>query len=171
MIGTAKLQRGLYVIDIAEIFHSCNSISFNSFELWHSRLGHVSDSGMQAISKQFPLVPCKNNMSPCDSCHFLKQKRLSFPNSTTSSLYPFELLHAGVWGLYSTTSLLGHKYFLTLVDGHSRFTWVIFLKNKSDTKKSIINFVAYIENQFNTSLKCLRSDNGTEFALHDFFTS
>ncbi|PNX70968.1 retrovirus-related Pol polyprotein from transposon TNT 1-94, partial [Trifolium pratense] len=43
-IGTAKLQRGLYVIDTAAPMSSCNSISCNSFELWHSRLGHVSDS-------------------------------------------------------------------------------------------------------------------------------
>ncbi|KHN02608.1 hypothetical protein glysoja_043563, partial [Glycine soja] len=77
-IGTAKLQRGLYVIDTADMIRSCNSISSHSFELWHSRLGHVSNSGMQAISKQFPFIPCKNNMSPCDSCHFSKQKRLPF---------------------------------------------------------------------------------------------
>lgn len=170
-IGTAKLQRGLYVIDTADMIRSCNSISSHPFELWHSRLGHVSNSGMQAISKQFPFIPCKNNMSPCDSCHFSKQKRLPFPNSITTSLSPFELLHADVWGPYSTISLLGHKYFLTLVDDYSRFTWVIFLKNKSETKNHIINFVAYLENQFNTSLKCLRSDNGTEFALNDFFLS
>ncbi|KHN34741.1 Retrovirus-related Pol polyprotein from transposon TNT 1-94, partial [Glycine soja] len=53
-------------------------------------IGHVSNSGMQAISKQFPFIPCKNNMSPCDSCHFSKQKRLPFPNSITTSLSPFE---------------------------------------------------------------------------------
>jgi hypothetical protein len=159
------------VIDTADVNPSCNSISSNSFELWHSRLGHVSDSGMQAISKQFPFIPCKNNMSPCDSCHFSKQKKLPFSHSITNSLSPFELLHADVWGPYSTTSLLGHKYFLTLVDDYSRFTWVIFLKHKSETKNNIINFIAYLENQFHTSLKCLRSDNGTEFALTDFFLS
>ena len=171
-IGTAKLQRGLYVIDTATSFSSCNSISSDSFEKWHSRLGHISESGMQIISKQFPYIPCKNNMTPCDSCHFSKQKKLPFSNSITNSAFPFQILHADVWGPFATTSISGHRYFLTLVDDYSRFTWIILLKNKSETKNCIINFVAYLENQFNTSLKCLRSDNGTEFVtLTDFLRS
>jgi IS30 family transposase len=59
-----------------------------------------------------------------------------------------------------------------LVDDYSRFTWVIFLKTKDETKKSLINFIAFIENQFHTTLKCLRSDNGTEFVvMGDFLSS
>lgn len=57
--------------------------------------------------------------------------------------------------------MLGHKYFLTLLDDYSRYIWVIFLKTKDQTKNNIIQFVAYIKNQFNTSLKWLRIDNGT----------
>ena len=77
------------------------------------------------------------------------------------SCAPFDILHADLWGPFSTISTLGHKYFLTLVDDYTRFTWVIFLKTKDQTKTSLIQFVALIENQFKTSLKCLRSDNGT----------
>lgn len=171
-IGTAKLQRGLYVIDTATSFSSCNSISSDSFEKWHSRLGHIYESGMQIIYKQFPYIPCKNNMTPCDICPFSKQKKLPFSNSITNSAFPFQILHADVWGPFATTSIFGHRYFLTLVDDYSRFTWIILLKNKSETKNFIINFVAYLENQFNTSLKCLKSDNGTEFVtLTDFLRS
>jgi hypothetical protein len=171
MIGTANLQRGLYVLD-SDSFSHCNSVFNNSSDLWHLRLGHVSNVGLQAISKQFPFVSCNNNLAPCDSCHFAKQKKLPFPNSITKSCVPFEVLHADLWGPYSTISLLGHKYFLTLVDDYTRFTWVIFLKSKTETRKSLIDFIAYIENQFQTTLKCLRSDNGTEFiTLSDFLLS
>ena len=68
--------------------------------------------------------------------------------------------------------MLGHRYFLTLVDDYSRYTWVIFLKAKDQTKQSVIQFLAYIENHFHTSLKYFRSDNGTEFLpLSDEFLS
>ena len=68
--------------------------------------------------------------------------------------------------------MLGHKYFLTLVDDHSRFTWVIFLKTKAETRDSFMNFVAYVEKQFNKHVKCLRSDNGAKFlALHSFLSA
>lgn len=67
---------------------------------------------------------------------------------------------------------MGHRYFLTLVDDYTRYTWTIFLKTKDQTKNSLIQFVAYIETQFKTSLKCLRSDNGSEFiALTNYLLS
>lgn len=59
---------------------------------------------------------------------------------------PFEILHVDLWGLFYIISLLGHTYFLTLVDDYSRYTWAIFLKSKHQVKSSIIQFITYIEN-------------------------
>ena len=47
---------------------------------------------------------------------------------------PFELLHLDIWGPFHTLSIEGYKYFLTIVDDHSRFTWVYMLKSKSDAQ-------------------------------------
>lgn len=96
---------------------------------------------------------------------------MSFPLSIIISYAPFELLHGDLWGPFSTTSILGHIYFITLVDDSSMFTWVIFLKTKDETKTKLINFIAYIENQFHITLKCLRTDNGTKFSLDSFLHS
>lgn len=179
MIGITNLHKGLYILDPA---NSCsppsgqhslfNSVTNNSCNTWHLRLGHVSRLGLQNISKLFPSIGCNNKLDPCDSCHFARQRKLPFPNSTTVSSAPFNILHADLWGPFSTISTLGHKYFLTLVDDCTRYTWVIFLKTKDQTKTSLISFIAYIENQFHTSLKFLRSNNGTEFlAVTKFISS
>lgn len=32
-----------------------------------------------------------------------------------------------------------------------------------------LKFYAYVQNQFGVSIKCIHSDNGTEFKLHDFY--
>jgi len=152
--------------------HSCNSVLNDCFDVWHMRLGHVSSSGMSIISKQFPFIPCIKNAPPCDACHYAKQKKLPFSHSSIKSSAPFDLLHIDLRGPYSTPSFLGHKYFLTLVDDFSRFTWVIFLKTKDETQKHLKHFIAYVENQFHTTLKCLRSDNGSEFiAMTSFLLS
>jgi hypothetical protein len=136
------------------------------------RLGHPSHKSLQTISNIFPFVSCNDNVSPCDSCHFAKQRKLPFPDSITCTNDVFNILHADLWGPFSTISMLGHKYFLTLVDDHFRFTWVIFLKTKAETRDSFMNFVAYVEKQFNKHIKCLRSDNGTEtLALHSFLSA
>ncbi|KAK2413561.1 putative mitochondrial protein [Trifolium repens] len=181
MIGTAERHGDLYALQVhapvslLSPMFSCNSVSNNMDDasLWHCRLGHISDSIHKCIASKFPFIAYKNHNknTPCDVCHFSKQRILPYPNSITHSSNIFDLLHADIWGPYATPSVSGHRYFLTLVDDYSRFTWIILMKFKSETRNHIINFVSYIENQFNTKLKCLRSDNGCEFLMTDFFLS
>lgn len=170
-IGIADLQNGLYVLHSNLSPPSCNFVSTDG-NIWHMRPGHPSHKGLQTIAEIFPFVSCNDNVSPCDSCHFAKQRKLPFPDSITCTNEVFNILHADLWGLFSTVSMLGHKYFLTLVDDHSRFTWVIFLKTKAETRDSFINFVACVEKQFNKHVKCLKSDNGAKFlALNSFLSA
>jgi len=60
-----------------------------------------------------------------------KEKRLPFPLSVFKSKKYFDLIHVDVWGSYSLSSIHGYKYFLTIVDDYSRYTWVFPLKQKS----------------------------------------
>jgi hypothetical protein len=53
-----------------------------------------------------------------------------------------------IWGPSSKVSIHGHKYFLTIVDDYSRYTWVVLLKSKAEVQTHVKNFVALIENQF-----------------------
>jgi len=80
----------------------------------------------------------------------------------------FELLYVNIWGPCSTTSITGYKYFLTIIDDFSRFTWIKLMKHKSQTRDHLKNFVNYIETQFDAKLKAIRSDNGPEFLMIDF---
>jgi len=42
---------------------------------------------------------------------------------------------------------------------------------KSNTRNHIINFVNYVENQFNTTIKIICTDNGMEFSMKNYFLS
>jgi len=66
----------------------------------------------------------------CDVSHFAKQKRL-FPLSTSKSKKCFDLIHIDLWGPYSIPSIHEHKYFFTIIDDYSRYTWIFLLKQKS----------------------------------------
>ena len=88
-----------------------------------------------------------------------------------SSLSCFDLVHADIWGPYSTPTLSGSKYFLTLVDDCSRCTWVYLMKHKSDASLLIQSLFNMILTQFKTSIKVLRTDNGPEFAIDSFYAS
>ena len=112
-----------------------------------------------------------NNTFDCHVCPLAKQHKLPFPKSTSVSLACFDLIHADIWGPFSAPSLNGSKYFLTLVDDHSRCTWVYLMKSKSAASSLIQSFFQMVLNQFKVSIKVIRSDNGPEFALSTFYAS
>jgi len=74
-----------------------------------------------------------------------------------------------IWGSFSTTSIHGFKYFLTILDGYSRHVWVVMLKFKCEASDKVKNFIHMIENQLEKKVKDVRSDNGPEFLLKDFY--
>jgi len=65
----------------------------------------------------------------------------------------------------------GFRYFLTIVDDYSHYTWIIMLHNKSELRNHIINFLVFIENSFKTTVKTIHTDNGASFSMFHFFAS
>ena len=110
-----------------------------------------------------------NKQFHCEICPLAKQKKLHFPSSSHVSKACFDLIHCDIWGPFFVSTINGFKYFLTIVDDCSWCTWVYLLKHKSDTQSTLEEFSTMIETQFNTKVKCIRSDNGTEFIMKDFF--
>jgi transposase InsO family protein len=55
------------------------------------------------------------------------------------------------------------KYGLVIVDDFSRYTWVFFLQDKSETQGTLKRFLRRAQNEFELKVKKIRSDNGSEF--------
>ena len=91
-----------------------------------------------------------------------RQSRLPFPPKTHTTTGIFELLHVDLWGPYQTTTHDNFKYFITLVDDFSKSTWTQLLSCKSNAFHVLKAFVLMVENQFSTTVKTIRSDNGLE---------
>ena len=92
-----------------------------------------------------------------------KMQRVSFPSSTSKAKGVFDLLHVDIWGPYSHRTCAGAKFFLTIVDDCSRATWVHLMAHKSNAFPLLKAFLVFVETQFGTSVKIIRSDNGLEF--------
>ncbi|KAL5788385.1 hypothetical protein ACOSP7_005334 [Xanthoceras sorbifolium] len=60
-------------------------------------------------------------------------------------------------------------YFLTIVDDYSKCTWLFLMKHKSETRFLLQSFYIYVETQFNRKIKVLRSNNGLEFNMKEFY--
>uniref|UniRef100_A0A803M4N9 Integrase catalytic domain-containing protein n=1 Tax=Chenopodium quinoa TaxID=63459 RepID=A0A803M4N9_CHEQI len=85
-----------------------------------------------------------------------------FPISSSHASCAFELIHVDLWGPYRHSTLSGAHYFLTILDDFSRVTWTHLVHNKTQVPAIVKGFLAYVENQFSSFVKTIRSDNGTE---------
>jgi hypothetical protein len=66
---------------------------------------------------------------------------------------PLELLHMDLFGLIAYISIGGSKYCLVIVDDYSRFTWVFFLQEKSQTQETLKRFLRRAQNEFRLRIK------------------
>jgi histone deacetylase 1/2 len=92
-----------------------------------------------------------------------KSHRLHAPLSTTIYTKPFEVIHCDLWGPAPFVSYYGYNYYITFVDTFTKYTWIYFLKTKADALKAFTQFLALIQNQFQSTIKALQSDWGGEF--------
>lgn len=129
--------------------------------MWHFRLGHAPFAKV----KRIPSLPSLAAQQPfvCNICPMARQSRLHFPQKTTSTSKFFEQLNVDLWGPYHISTHENYKYFVTIVDDYSRSTWTHLISNKSNTLQVLKSFVSLVENQFSTTIKTIRTDNGLEF--------
>jgi transposase InsO family protein len=100
----------------------------------------------------------------CSACQAGKQVGFHHPHKnimTTERL--LELLHMDLFGPIAYISIGGSNYCLVIVDDYSRFTWVFFLQEKSQTQETLKRFLRRAQNEFGLRIKKIRSDNGMEF--------
>ncbi|KAI3758736.1 hypothetical protein L6452_06307 [Arctium lappa] len=111
--------------------------------------------------------------SLCSTCEKGKQTKASFKSKQVSPVTsPLQLLNMDLFGPVNIQSIVGKKYTLVIGDEYTRYTWVIFLRCKSDTLEELISFVKKMEVLNNLTVRSIRSDHGTEFknsSLKNFF--
>ena len=105
------------------------------------------------------------------TCSRAKQRKLPFTLSNIVTFAIFYFVHFDIWGPCSIISIQGFHYFFTIVDDYSHYTWVILLHNKSEMRQHIINFTVFVQNHFKINIKTIRTDNGVEFAMSNFYAS
>jgi hypothetical protein len=138
--------------------------------LWHHRMGHMSEKGMQILHKRNLLIDLKQiDLDFCEHCVYGKQKRVRFLRVEKEKKNErLELMHTDVWGPAQVSSLGGSHYYVTFIDDATRKTWVYCIRQKSDVFDTFKKWKALVENEIGKRLKCLRSDNGGEYYSKEF---
>ncbi|PKU73330.1 Retrovirus-related Pol polyprotein from transposon TNT 1-94 [Dendrobium catenatum] len=137
-------------------------------DLWHSRLGHPDSNKLRLLAKHHSEIHTILATKNCHTCNLAKSKRLSFSNSTSTTIAPFDIIHSDVWGPSPTKSLNGFSYYVSFIDDYSRYCWVFPLFQKSEVYSKFVEFYHMVKCQFARTIKILRTDGGGEYINRHF---
>jgi len=166
IIARGKKEGSLYFMRGKLCKEEVNVAYDNSnLELWHKRLGHMSEKELQILAKKDILPNIKGKfLKPCIDCLAGKQHRVAFQKTVrpTRRKHILDLVHSDVCSMIEK-SLGGALYFVTFIDDHSRKVWVSLLKTKDQVLEAFKEFQAKVERETGRKLKCVRADNGGEY--------
>jgi hypothetical protein len=131
---------------------TCHTIKLDEIDLWHQRLGHINYKDLSTLANKELIrgVPKLSRPSNhvCGPCQLGKQtKAIHKKSNTLATSRPLELLHMDLMGPSRVESIGRKKYIFVIVDDFSRFTWVRFLREKSDTLSEFKSFVKSVQNE------------------------
>ncbi|GJU84542.1 putative RNA-directed DNA polymerase [Tanacetum coccineum] len=139
IVARGKMESKLYMTHPKISKSIINAIDNDDMtELWHKRLGHMSEKGMSILSKKNVLSGVHDiNLKKCSHCLAGRQTKRAFksrPSFRTENILDLEMK-----------------------------VWVYTLKTKDQVLDVFKQFHALVERQTGKKLKCIRSDNGGEY--------
>jgi hypothetical protein len=152
---------------------SCMITKEDETKLWHQKLGHLNLKSMRKLIienavRGLPKFKIEEGKI-CGECQIGKQTKMSHKKVrhmvTTRNL---ELLHMDLMGPMQVESLGGKRYVLVCVDDYSRYTWVRFIREKSNAFDVFKELCHLIEKEQGSEVIKIRSDHGKEFENSKF---
>ncbi|CAL2270429.1 unnamed protein product [Prunus armeniaca] len=166
VLARGKKENTLYMTHAKVSNGYLNALAEDSIELWHKRLSHMSEKGLQILAKREALTGMKKGMpiKSCTHCLAGKQHRTSFQHGH-AQIKPnvLDIVYSDVCGPMTTSTFGGARYFVTFIDDHSRKVWAYALRTKDQVYEVFKQFHASVERETGRSLKCIRTDNEGEY--------
>jgi hypothetical protein len=169
LLAEATLRNGLYEVNSTE--HAMLSTEgAECIHVWHDRLGHRDPNAIKLLEQQldnFGISQCQVK-KVCECCIEAKLTRKPLPKKSDSrSSELLDLIHMDVCGPMQTVTPGGNRYFMTMIDDHSKYTVLYLLKNKSEVQTKIKEYVKFVQTKFKRTPKVIRSDRGGEYTSHE----
>ncbi|CAJ2667397.1 unnamed protein product [Trifolium pratense] len=142
-------------------------------KLWHKKLGHLNLKSMKRVISEeairgLPSLQIQEG-NICGECQIGKQTKVSHQKlQHLSTSRVLELLHMDLMGPIQVESFGGKKYVLVVVDDFSRYTWVNFIREKSETFEEFKNLCLQLQKEKDCGIVRIRSDHGKEFENSKF---
>jgi transposase InsO family protein len=179
-VGTAYVKKDLFVLrcndesattDDYPVVFAAISARQNSKDilLWHARLGHLSLPAVKracSVVEGMELQARSPSNCICEACILGKMSRRPFSKESGQRpvTRPLELIHTDVVGPIHTQSRKGFRYFIMFTDDATRYTYVYFLRHKSEATAIFKQFKAEVEKIHGLPIIRVRMDGGGEYS-------
>jgi transposase InsO family protein len=172
----AHLSDGLYRLD-TDHADAAPVTALTCQHQWHRRLGHRDPRILlrlhhEQLATGFEVKDCAVRHDVCEPCLLGKMSQRPFKDEGERAGEVLDHLHSDLCGPIPVTSPGGMRYYLSIIDDHSRHVAIRLLKKKSDAAAAIKDYVVETRTQKGLYPKRFHSDNGTEYVnqdLLDFF--
>ena len=127
-------------------------------DVWHRRLGHFYQDNLKDYLKQH-----KIKIPKCLECKIVKMKRIPHKSELPEAKEVLDTIQSDISGPFNP-SINNKRYFMTMIDVHSRKMWIFTLQSRSEAPELIVNFLKYLDKQFDDhKVKNFRTDGGNEY--------
>lgn len=159
-----------YLHTVIEDSDKCNTC--HDMQTWHEILGHCNYEDVIRLQNVVNGMQIKGKAikpdQECEVCIQGKFVQTQNRDPDTRAKAPLQMVHTDLAGPVPNESIDGYKYVQSFTDDYSNAVFVYFLKTKSDVVQATEKFLA--DTTPYGKVKCIRSDNGTEFMCRDFQT-
>lgn len=133
--------------------------------LWHGRLGHVGQKGLEVLAKEGCIDKSSStSLDFCEDCVIGKAHKVSFGKPKHVTKEKLDYVHSDLWGSPNVPdSLSSCHYFISFIDDWSRKVWIYFLRTKDEAFEKFVEWKKMVEIQSERKVKKLRADNGFEY--------
>ena len=134
------------------------------YTLWHRRFAHLGKEKIRHLHEVTTMKkPIKINSSKecCETCAITKMRNRRSHELAQRKQGLLDLVSIDIAGP-DHKSLKGNRYFLEIVDNHTRYVWVIPLPDRLDAVNALKKWKLAVELESDTKLKAVRCDNAPE---------
>ncbi|KAJ6110199.1 hypothetical protein N7486_002434 [Penicillium sp. IBT 16267x] len=134
-------------------------------ELAHRRMVHAGERRVKNTVRHADGLSLKSGTAipdHCVPCIKGKGHALPFGRNKRIKSAPGEVLHLDVWGPISIRSIRHQRYFLTITDDASRFTWLYLLTSRDEVLDCYRQVEAFLHTQLGMTVRRVCGDNAAE---------
>lgn len=162
------MQKKIFLNAIARIPQIRSTTQTPEVVYWHRTLNHVNRFDLQKLDNALGILVDVKIPIDCITCIEAKMKRDPFKLKGIRSSQPLEIVHSDLSGIIRIPNRENVKYFVVFLDDYTRYKVIFLLARKFQVLNAFKEFVAFMKRQTGLKVKCLKTDNGTEYCNNLF---